>query len=427
MTSTAYPQHLYLHIPFCQRRCAYCDFNTYANMEDRIAAYVAALCAELALLPALPPASPPLEPAAHPTPFFGSHSLRPTIFFGGGTPSMLTPHQFEQIVEAAAALVPLTASDMPAEITIEANPGSVLGDGTAALDYLRALRALGINRLSLGVQSLHDPTLRMLGRTHTAAAAYTCYQTARRAGFENINLDLIFGLPGQTLAQWQETLATIATWGADHFALYGLIVEERTPLAAQVLNGQMRLPDDDTSAAMYEVAMEQLAAAGYVQYEVSNWARPGSPIQAIQAIQAAPAPDIPAAACHHNLAYWLNSDYLAAGAGACGHVYPQRYSNITGVDAYIATVRADRRPVAETLALTWHDRCAETMFMGLRLNSGVALAHFRQRCGADLAEVYGPTLRDLAAQGLLEQTGTAVRLTARGRLLGNQVFAHFVG
>jgi oxygen-independent coproporphyrinogen-3 oxidase len=408
------PPHLYLHIPFCQRRCAYCDFNTYANMEDRIEAYVQALCAEIGMLADLLHSRPAASIApAQVGSVLHSRALQPTIFFGGGTPSMLTPNQFERVLHAASALVPLDQ----AEVTIEANPGSVLGAGTDALTYLRDLRTLGINRLSLGVQSLHDPLLRVLGRTHTAAEAYQCFTTARRAGFDNINLDFIFGLPGQTLEQWQQTLDAVAAWGTEHFSLYSLILEESTPMYAQVTSGHISLPDDDDTAAMYECAIEYLGAAGYTQYEISNWAR-----QPAAAADAQP----PTYACQHNLAYWLNSDYLAAGAGAHGHLFPQRYANICGIDAYIASVRAGQRPLAEQVDLTQRDLCAETMFMGLRLNSGIAFAHFRARCGIDMHDVFGPLLHELCTQGLLERTTTGVRLTPRGRMLGNQIFAHFV-
>ncbi len=248
-------RHLYLHIPFCHRRCSYCDFNTYANMEHRIEAYVDALCQELVMLrDQLPPLPASPEAAA----------LRPSIFFGGGTPSMLSPAQIERILQAAAEIVPLTG----AEISLEANPGTVLGR-----DYLRDLRRLGINRLSMGVQSLHDPTLRMLGRIHTAAEAYASFNDARAVGFESINLDFIFGLPGQDIEQWRATLTEIIRWEVDHIALYSLILEENTPLYAQVTAGRLQIPDDDLTGAMYELAMETLGAAGYRHYEISNWVR----------------------------------------------------------------------------------------------------------------------------------------------------------
>lgn len=393
-------RHLYIHIPFCHRRCAYCDFNTYANMEDRIEAYVAALCAELGMLAAQTPPPPPASPEAA--------ALRPTIFLGGGTPTMLSLDQMERVLAAAADLVPLEG----AEITSEANPGTVLGR-----DYLRGLRQLGVNRLSMGVQSLHDPTLRILGRIHTAAEARQSYVEAREAGFDNLNLDFIFGLPGQDQTQWEQTLATIAAWEVDHFSLYSLILEEQTPLFAQVTAGRVSVPDDDATADMYEAAIEGLGAAGYVQYEISNWVLPDG---------AELLPGVPARACHHNLAYWLNSDYLAAGAGAHGHRYPQRYSDLLGIDEYIAAVAAGRLPVAEVTELTPQDLRAETMMMGMRLNTGVGEAHFAARCGLSLDAAYGPALAELAAQGLIERSGGRVRLTERGRMLGNRVFEQFI-
>ncbi|PDV97111.1 radical SAM family heme chaperone HemW [Candidatus Chloroploca asiatica] len=391
-------QHLYLHIPFCHRRCSYCDFNTYANMEHRIEAYVEALCTELRMRVAQDHVPVPCSAEAA--------ALPPTIFFGGGTPTMLSLGQFERILEAASALVPLEG----AEITSEANPGTVLGR-----DYLRGLRSLGINRLSMGVQSLHDPTLRVLGRIHTAAEARQSFEEAREAGFTNLNLDFIFGLPGQDLVQWEATLAAITTWGAEHFSLYSLILEEQTPLFAQVTAGNVVVPDDDAAAAMYEAAMTQFAAAGYQQYEISNWAR-STPEDG----------RLPRYACNHNLAYWLNSDYLAVGAGAHGHLYPRRYANILGIDAYIKAVAQGTLPVATVTALTPEDLRAETMMMGLRLNQGVSQAHFMARCGLGLDEAYGPTLAHLIDLGVLERHTDRIRLTARGRMVGNQVFAKFV-
>ncbi len=392
-------RHLYVHIPFCHRRCSYCDFNTYANMEHRIDAYVDALRRELTMLrELLPPLPTSVEAAA----------LRPSIFFGGGTPSMLSAAQIERILQAAADLVPLDQ----AEVSLEANPGTVLNRA-----YLRDLRAVGVNRLSMGVQSLHDPTLRMLGRIHTAAEARASYEDARQVGFDSINLDFIFGLPGQDLAQWRMTLAEVIRWDVDHLALYSLILEESTPLYAQVTGGRLQVPDDDVTGAMYELAMELLGSAGYRHYEISNWVRPS----------AGDRPDAPPAlACQHNLAYWLNSDYLAAGAGAHGHVFPRRYANLRPIDDYIAAVQAGRLPVAETIQLSERDLAAETMLMGLRLDIGVSYAHFAARVGRELPTMYALELTDLKRQGLIDEHAGRVRLTPRGRMLGNQVFARFV-
>lgn len=414
-------RHLYIHIPFCHRRCAYCDFNTYANMDDRMEAYVLALCRELdawrAALGAPRLALP--RPAGAPPGALLRADLRPTVFLGGGTPSMLPLPLLERVLAAADAIVPLAG----AEVTVEANPGTVLGR-----DYLRGLRGLGVNRLSMGVQSLHDPTLRVLGRIHTAAEARASYADARRAGFENVNLDFIFGLPGQTPAQWEATLREIAGWDAEHFSLYSLILEPSTPLFAQVQGGRVSVPDDDDTGEMYERAIELLGAAGYAQYEISNWARHAD-AQATAQLPHAAAPaqlPIPAYACHHNLAYWLNADYLAAGAGAHGHAFPRRYADVLGIDEYIGRVAAGRAPIAEITELSARDLQAETMFMGLRINAGVSYAHFRDRCGADMAEVYAAELAELAGLGLLERDELGVRLSARGRMLGNQVFERFV-
>jgi oxygen-independent coproporphyrinogen-3 oxidase len=335
---------------------------------------------------------------------------------------MLPLPLMERVLAAAGELVPLES----AGVTVEANPVTVLGR-----DYLRALRGMGVNRLSMGVQSLHDPTLKVLGRIHTAAEARASFEDARRAGFDNVNLDFIFGLPGQTLAQWRSTLDAIAAWDAEHFSLYSLILEPNTPLHAQVLGGRVSVPDDDATAEMYELAIERLGAAGYVQYEISNWARsrgmgdgewgmvnsPPSPI---------PHPLSPGFACHHNLAYWLNADYLACGAGAHGHIFPRRYADVLGIDDYIVRVRAGQSPIAEITELDARDLQAETMFMGLRLNAGVGFAHFRDRCGVEMQDAYGDTLDELDGLGLIERDAAGVRLTDRGRMLGNQVFERFV-
>jgi oxygen-independent coproporphyrinogen-3 oxidase len=422
--SAAGVRHLYIHIPFCHRRCAYCDFNTYANMDDRMAAYVDALCQELAGWRGAIGGRPSAALRA-PGPGDGlmRASLRPTVFLGGGTPSMLPIELIERVLRAADALVPLAE----AEVTVEANPGTVLGR-----DYLRQLRQLGVNRLSMGVQSLHDPTLRVLGRIHTAAEARASYDDARRAGFDNINLDFIFGLPGQTVEQWEATLREIAQWDTDHFSLYSLILEESTPLYAQVTGGRLSVPDEDATGEMYERAIERLGAAGYTQYEISNWARAKKQEPRTENHDVAGAAVlssrflVPPKACHHNLAYWLNADYLAAGAGAHGHIFPQRYFDVLGIDDYIARARADQSPIAELTPLAERDLVAETMFMGLRLNVGVSFAHFRDRCGAELDAVYGAELAELAELGLLERDAVGVRLTERGRMLGNQVFERFV-
>jgi len=402
--------HLYLHIPYCRTRCAYCDFCTYAGMETSIEPYVTALCHELQMLP-------------HPETLYASAWLRPSIFLGGGTPAILSLNQLERLLHIADSLIPL----QHAEISLEANPGAVMGIGkntAPTYRYFQGLQHLGINRLSLGVQSLHNPTLRVLGRIHTKEEAYACFEQARRAGFENINLDLMYGVPGQTRKTWSTTLDSIISWEPDHLALYALTLEAHTPLYACVARGDISLPDEDETAAMYEMAIEQLANAGYIQYEISNWARKAE--RQPQPHTTHKTPCLPSNVCHHNIAYWLNDDYLGAGAAAHGHVFPHRYANTPDIATYIAAVQRGERPLNEEILLSKHDLYAETMFMGLRLNTGVPLAHFRQRCQTDLHQVYGETLAALESEGLLEQSSSTVRLTHHGRMLGNRVFERFL-
>jgi oxygen-independent coproporphyrinogen-3 oxidase len=443
-------KHLYIHIPFCQRRCSYCNFNTFANLEDRIEAYVEALCAEIRMYSEQHRIRPeaPKDAASE---ILTRAALQPTIFLGGGTPTMLSLKQIERVLAAADTVVPVSQ----AEVTTEANPGTVIDEG-----YLYGLRSLGINRISFGVQSLHDSTLRMLGRIHTAAEAIETCRQARRAGFARVNLDFIFGLPGQSFEQWRWTLDQIVTLDVDHLSLYSLILEEGTPLHHHVTRGSMHIPDDDTTGAMYELAMERLSTAGYIHYEISNWAkdealipprplsradaqareelgavlpshleRPraaGSPLDSRRELEVRATSSLPAQASQHNVAYWLNADFIGCGAGAHGHTYPQRWHNIRAVDNYIAAIHAGRLPIAETIMLTEDDLYFETMMMGLRLHCGVSFEHFTDRCKRALLDVYANEVHSLVDLGLLQQDRVGVRLTERGRMVGNIVFLHFL-
>ncbi len=423
--TSVYPdlKHLYVHIPFCQTRCAYCDFNTFANREDFMTRYVAALCAHLERIatsqtppsPAWSSTAADLQPSV---PFSATDVAGPlrradlphTVFLGGGTPTALPIALLEKVMQRVSTLFPLAQ----AEVTSEANPGTVLGD-----EYLRAMRGMGINRLSMGVQSLHDPTLRILGRIHTAAEARASYATARRVGFENINLDFIFGLPGQDLDQWEAALRELVSWEIDHLALYSLIVEPGTPLAAQVAAGRVVVPTDDATADMYERAIDILGSAGYIQYEVSNWARPGN--SALSASQI-----LPAYASRHNVAYWLNADYLGVGAGAHSHSRRLRWADERVLEQFAQRVRRGEAPIAETTPLVQSDVEGETMMMGLRLSTGVGYRHFQERCGRALEEAFAAELAELVGLELIERDDHGVRLTERGRMIGNTVFARFL-
>ncbi len=423
--TSVYPdlKHLYVHIPFCQTRCAYCDFNTFANREDFMTRYVAALCTHLerSATGQTPPSptwssiAADLQPGV---PFSASDVAGPlrradlprTVFLGGGTPTALPIALLEKVMQRVSRLLPLAQ----AEVTSEANPGTVLGD-----EYLRAMRGMGINRLSMGVQSLHDPTLRILGRIHTAAEARASYETARRVGFENINLDFIFGLPGQDVDQWEAALRELVSWEIDHLALYSLIVEPGTPLAAQVAAGRVVVPTDDATADMYERAIDILGSAGYIQYEVSNWARPGNP--ALSASQI-----LPAYASRHNVAYWLNADYLGVGAGAHSHSRRLRWADERVLEQFAQRVGRGEAPIAETTPLVQSDIEGETMMMGLRLSTGVGYRHFQERCVRSLEEAFAAELAELVDLELIVRDDHGVRLTERGRMIGNTVFARFL-
>jgi oxygen-independent coproporphyrinogen III oxidase len=384
---------LYLHIPFCHAKCHYCDFNSYAGMLGLREAYVDALEREIT--------------------FAGQRARRTdgaprrcrTVFLGGGTPSLLAP---EQIARLLAATRRAFALDGDAEITMEANPG--------AIEYgqLDDVRGAGVNRLSFGAQSFDPNLLRWMGRIHTVDEIGAAVAAARRAGFTNLNLDFIFALPGQSARTWEDTLERAVALAPEHLSLYSLIVEEGTPLHRWVADGRVRPVEDDLAADMYELAAARLTAAGYNQYEISNWSTPGH-------------------ACQHNLTYWRNLPYIGLGAGAHGWYGGQRYSEARPIRAYLRLVESScagdpaaaalpAAAVVECETITPELEMAETAMVGLRLVEGLALPDFAARFGRTFAETLGARVADVRALGLLEEHGDHLRLTERGRLLGNEVF-----
>lgn len=380
--SEAQPSSLYIHIPFCRAKCHYCDFNSYPGLEALYEPYVAAVIAELAQWVE---EWPELE--------------WQTIYIGGGTPSVLAPEQMARLLAGCGTSWRVAES---AEITQEANPG------TMDSAQLVALRRLGITRLSLGVQSLDDGLLRLLGRIHTAQEAVDTFRLARQAGYDNINLDLMYGLPGQSLAQWQETLRTALALRPDHLSLYALTLHEETPLAQQIACGALPAPDDDMAAEMYTWARHELQAQGWLHYELSNWAaRPES-------------------ICRHNLTYWLDQPYLGIGAGAHSYVGRRRFWNVNQPDVYIQRITVGERPVAGAEQIDAATEMAEMMMLGLRLIEGVSYRRFRQRFGCDLREIYATELDALTRYDLIHVEPERVRLTERGYLLGNEVFERFL-
>lgn len=385
------PPALYIHIPFCAVRCRYCDFNTFAGLERYYEPYTAALIDEIRRAGAA----------------LGRPQVR-TVFVGGGTPTVLPPSLLAQVLDACrtAFVVP---SD--AEITSEANPGTV------DQDHFLALRAMGVNRLSMGVQSFDDEELRWLGRIHSAAEAEGAFKAARAAGFDNLNLDFIYGLPGQTPATWLHSLDRALALGPEHLSLYSLTVEPGTPLADHVRRGLAAAPDDDLAADLYLAAQEKLASHGYIQYEISNWATGVTKSDR----------DNPGFACRHNLVYWRDEPYLGFGPGAHSYDGARRWWNVRPVPHYIQ--RLGRAESAEAGSERIDTRMAqgEMMMLGLRLvREGVTAARFRERFGVSLTEMFDREITELTERGLLEWLSGHLRLTPQGRLLGNQVFAAFL-
>jgi oxygen-independent coproporphyrinogen-3 oxidase len=387
---------LYVHVPFCVHKCSYCDFVSYSGREALYARYVAAVLAELAQrLPTWTDAS------AHPW-------RLDTLFVGGGTPTVLPSDALCRLI---AAIRPHLTAD--AEITMEANPGTV---DAASLD---ALRQAGVNRLSLGVQSLDSALLRLLGRVHSAAEAVAAWHAARAVGFENINLDLMYGLPQQTLAKWRATLEGALALQPEHLSLYVLSLEEGTPLAARVAAGACPSPDEALAADMYELASTLLERAGYVHYEISNWARrsPGD----------GPGREaLPRLACRHNLGYWRNEPYLGLGVAAHSYNGRERTANTADPDDYLARSANGQSATVSREATTRDLELAETMMLGLRLMVGVTWEAFATRFGADLRALYGSEIERLCDEGLLEADARGICLTQRGYLLGNRVFGAFL-
>ena len=336
-----------------------------------------------------------------------------TVFFGGGTPSYLPLKHIAAIMDAVRTSFLLSSN---AEVSLESNPGDVTHD------RLATWKQSGINRLSIGVQSLDDDLLNLLGRRHNAQGAQNAYEAARSVDFENVNLDLMYGLPHQTLVQWRTTLDEVIKMAPAHLSLYCLTLEEGTPLDAWVRQGNVQEPDPDLGADMYLLAEEMASQAGYVQYEISNWS-------------------LPAQECRHNLTYWKNQPYLGVGPGAHSYMDGHRFANLRSPRQYIQRMGDWTDPSDSPYDLTTFEEkgvvemvetidqrleMAETLMLGLRLNEGISEKEFRQRFGMDLRQIYQQQVEELTKLGLLQWNGDRLVLTQRGRLLGNEVFQRFL-
>lgn len=390
------PAGVYIHIPFCRSRCSYCDFATGMFESGLAGRYVQAVTKEFSRWSAI----------ANP-------ESVDTIYFGGGTPSLLSPAQITQLFEAINHQFNV---DSASEITLEINPASILsassmsGSGEDKVDELsdqklREFRRLGINRASFGAQTFDDRELKQLGRSHTAGDIPTTFAHLREAGFENINFDLIAGLPGQTLDGWKTNVERALALRPEHLSLYLLDVHEGTPLADQISRGARPQPDPDLAAEMYLSMVEQVSVAGYEHYEISNFCLPGFQSR-------------------HNTRYWTGASYY--GFGCSAHSYDgvgRRWANERDVMRYVETMEADESPILEFTDLDEEDRRSEAVFLGLRMMQGLELSTYRSRFGADLREAYKNELERLNEAGLIVLSDELLRLTTRGALLSNEVFA----
>lgn len=389
---------IYIHIPFCQRRCNYCDFVTYAGMGHYLPVYVDSLIEEFRIV----------IKQAYKKPV-------KSIYFGGGTPSLVPIKAYEKILIALSQLFYLTED---CEISIEANPG------TLNFEYLKGLKTLGFNRISLGCQSMQDLDLRRLGRIHTSDDIYTSFENSRRVGFANINFDLIFGLPWQSLHDWKDTLKKALELNPEHFSVYSLIIEPGTKLFHWYQKGLIALQDQDKEGDLFESSMAQLSRAGYEHYEISNWAKKDR----TQDFQ-----------CRHNLQYWRGLPYLGFGVGAHGYARDVRTANVIGIPDYCDrivmgknhTYDFPKSPANKTsITLEKMTQMREYMIMGLRLIAeGVSPAKFFDLFSCSILDVFEEEIITLLDEGLLQWGGgekRSLKLTKRGVMLGNQVFMAFV-
>jgi putative oxygen-independent coproporphyrinogen III oxidase len=376
--------HLYVHVPFCRLVCAYCDFVTVGGRRAELPRYVEALLAEMAMRPA------PGELT--------------TLYFGGGTPSLLPAADVARVLDAACD----RWAQVPEEVTIEANPSA-----REAPDWA-GLRSAGVNRISLGAQSLRDTELRSLARGHTAAEAQNAYGAARASGFDNVSLDLIYGIPGQSLADWGAGLRAAVAVEPDHLSLYALQLalapdEWAAPPRPGALLWRRRMirrQDEGLAADQYRLAEDVLGAAGYRHYELSSWSRPGRESR-------------------HNSAYWTRRPYTGIGAGAHSYDGSTRSWNARDLDRYLTLVEAEERPVAGSERLDDPVRAFEAIALGLRRIDGFSRNVFAGEFGVDPVERYGTAVADASRRGLLEVVGDVVRLTVAGRLLANEALVGF--
>ena len=373
---------MYIHIPFCHQICHYCDFNKVFFKNQPVDEYIESMGQELAIMRQEGISFKEVE----------------TVFLGGGTPTSLSEKQLERLLEIIHEYVDVSSLK---EFSTEANPDEL------TFGKLIVLKNGGVDRLSIGVQSFDAELLTKIGRTHGPDDAARVVGEARKAGFDNISIDLIYGLPGQTIAQWQDTLDKALALDLPHYSGYSLIVEPKTVFYNLMNKGKLPLPGEDMETEMFTMLIEQMERKGRKRYEISNFAIPGH-----ESI--------------HNLIYWENATYAGVGAGAHGYVDGTRYSNIGPIAKYMEKTALGERPVQQTHVVTAIEAMEEEMFLGLRKSNGVSISLFQEKFGRSLEEVYGETLHSLIKDGLVERLDDAVKLTHRGVYRGNDVFQQFL-
>ncbi|MGJ3415574.1 radical SAM family heme chaperone HemW [Bacillus sp. I-2] len=373
----------YIHIPFCEHICHYCDFNKFFIKTQPVDEYLAALETEMQYT---------IEQK-------GEQELK-TIFIGGGTPTSLTVSQLNQLMNSIHRVLKPTKNLI--EFAVEANPDEL------SLEKLHVLKAAGVNRLSFGVQTFEDDLLKKIGRVHQKKDVLTSFERARAVGFDNISLDLMFGLPHQEKHHVMNSLETAFSLGAEHYSVYSLIVEPKTVFYNLMQKGKLHLPPQEREAEMYELVMDEMERHGLKQYEISNYAKPGFESQ-------------------HNLTYWSNEDYFGFGAGAHGYVDGIRNVNAGPVKHYLELIDQTGFPYKETHHVTKAEQIEEEMFLGLRKIEGVKSADFQAKYGAAPEALFSTVLEDLEEKGLIVNDDKGIRLTRKGKLLGNEVFQAFLG
>lgn len=374
---------LYIHIPFCLKKCNYCDFASFANKEEEIEDYLKLLKREMLLY---------------------SHVLTreekeiSTLFIGGGTPTLLKASQIEELMKMVNFYFDLSSCK---EISLESNPGTI------NKDKLWQIKEAGFNRLSIGVQNCQEKHLKLLGRVHDFKEALEALESAKKVGFNSINADLIFGIPSQTLKEWQECLKIMLGLGLEHLSLYSLQIEEGTLIQKRVEKGEIFPCPEDLQADMFILAEDILLEYGYEHYEISNYALKGKE-------------------CLHNLSYWQRKPYLGLGLSAHSFLRGKRFFNKDNLDFYRQDIMNENISLKKGEVLTLEEEMSETLFLGLRILDGLEDDKFKARFGNTLEEAYGKEIKELIEKGLLVWENKRIRLTKRGLLLGNWVFEEFV-